>query len=116
MKTPETKNKLGRHVAESIVRVLQRPRFKFQVTLFSVGPWLDSWEIKYDGYTYKLAVHYGTKTTSVTVTSLDEPLPEKGPMFYNKSMKNKELPCLRIIGVTIANKIKMRMFHDITSQ
>jgi len=109
---------MGNYIAQArtiqftILSVLRRPRFEIAVS----EPFIDqyhnqTWNLVNNGYEYNLKFLANYRKTSVNVTS--SPTEPRGFFFYC-SVDHRKMPNLRSIGLSLANKMKMRMFHDIS--
>lgn len=99
-------------IRSTILGVLRRPRFGITVS----EPFLDryqhdTWSLVQNGYEYNLKFLVNHHRTSVSVMA--SPTAHKEFFFY-RSVDHRKMPNLRLVGLTIANKIKMRVFHDIS--
>jgi hypothetical protein len=119
MKTETTGDKITSMIENSIVSVLSRPRFNIRVgsPVFSrSGPMISRRILEKDDYQYNIQFARTKNQTSVMVKRVEvEGVDWNNVVFYCISIKHHELPNIRKIGVTIANKIKMRVVHDVMS-
>lgn len=100
-------------ITDTIVRVLNRPRFGItvldsrKVEVASRTHFRTETNFTRDGYHYTMTIDTFMKSTNLIVRIGND-------TFFTKMFKNDKLPVLRLVGVTLANKAKMRIFHDIS--
>ena len=103
--------------ANAIKNVLSRPRFGIDVTEFSgfvsVPPGVPArLKAEKDGFHYDVKVSVFSNRVLINVSTKDY---DPGELFYYTSFKTDEMKNFRKIGLTIANKIKMRSFHFVST-
>lgn len=100
-------------IRSTILGVLLRPRFGITVSKPFVDRYQhDTWSLVQNGYEYNLKFLANHHKTSVSVVA--SPTAHKEFFFY-RSIDHRKMINLRLVGLTIANKMKMRVFHDISS-
>lgn len=111
-------------INDTVVRVLSRPRFRVQVELIGMTqtgedrmlkPSLQySYTVRYEQDQYHMKINGFEKETYVVVSKVEKDEVYKGyEIFFFKSVKHKKLDQIRKIGICLANKMKMRMYHEI---
>lgn len=125
--TSPTQIEVAKTVERTIASVLSRPRFKIEVGEAVLEPGSESQYtlqgsgspgtlkrfVTKDGFSYVIRVYPGRKTTVITVMSLDQDKKRGSSIFFSKTIQNNDLPNLRKLGTTLANKIRMRVVYEV---
>jgi hypothetical protein len=100
-------------IQNTILGVLQRPRFNIQVTDATGRVGIPVKILSHDGYQYRILFSGSKRRTSVSVLAMNDW--NREGIFYAQDIDHYKMPNVRRIGLIIANKIKMRVFYQITS-
>lgn len=95
------------HVFDAITKVLLRPRFGIDIV--EVGEDWRPLRFRKDGFNYVMFVGSSKNVTYITVHTSDS---DESPFFIAKWKGNA--PNLRKLGVTLANKVKLKQFHFVS--
>ena len=100
--------KITKTTVETVISVLNRPRFKTTVfPEFQPG----RFKVEAFGFNYEVII-FGTKTKTSVFVSRDS-AGELRSCFFMVSFYHNMVPNLRKIGITLANKIKMRPIYEV---
>lgn len=108
-----TETKVGSMIETTIISVLSRPRFNIKVEPVVVGGYggVPYYPISCSGFTYHVKFFKNLRGTSISVTATNDW--PKWQTFFNQHVNHKRISNIRKIGITMANKIKMRPIHHV---
>ena len=107
MPIPKKYANIRDHVFDAVTKVLLRPRFGIEV--IDAGEEWRPLKFKKDDFVYVMIVGASKSGTFLTVHTSNM---EDEPFFMAKW--KGDVPNLRKIGVTLANKVKLRQFHFVS--